>query len=727
MPVSGNEPVAGDAPIAAEGRNCWRRLPAAKAAVLVDGEAYYKALKTAFLKARRSILMVGWVIDSRVPLERGAAARPDDAGQQPPNELASLLDYVVRRTSGLHAHVLIWDSALIYSLDREFLPILKLDWLTHPRLNFRLDDSHPIGASHHQKIIVIDDELAFVGGMDVAARRWDSTAHIPRDPRRSDPGWPDYPPVHDVQVMVSGPVAAGLAQIARERWRCATGQHLRPPQFPPGARPDPWPDHVAPLLRDVTVAIARTSPLWEGEPEIREVEQLYVDMIRQARRFIFIENQYFASRRIARLLALRLQEPDCPEIVAIGPKDPEGLIERSTMGVSRARMYERLHRLDHYGKLKLFYPVNGETGIHVHSKVCIIDDRMLRIGSANLNNRSMGLDTECDLLIEAASDEDAAAIRAVRLDLIAEHQGVEPWQAAEAWARTGGLGASIAALDGHRRHLEPLQIVVPEMLLGVTPRTGWFDPERPVETIIESEEAVPGPAKRPFARRVLFSAAFVLLITLLAMIWHSLPVRQWLDIRPLLAALSELQGAAAPLAAVALFLSGGLLAVPVILLILLTAMLFGLWQGMLYSLACSLLSAALLYRIGRSLGRDRLRRVVGWQVNRVSRTLGRHGIVAVTMLRLMPIAPFTVINLVAGASHLKFKDYCIGTVLGMLPGIIGLSIFGDRLAAVLEEPDAANLALLGIVAAMVVTGGFWLAQRMARAHGAAQSTAPQEA
>ena len=133
---------------------------------------------------------------------------------------------------------------------------------------------------------------------------------------------------------------------------------------------------------------------------IREIEALYVDMIRSAKRFVYAENQYFASRIVAKAIAERLQEPDPPEFVIVNPHSADGWLEDKVMSTARAELLDVVRKCDRHGRFRIFYPVTeGREDIYVHSKITIVDDRLLRVGSANLNNRSMGLDSECDLLI----------------------------------------------------------------------------------------------------------------------------------------------------------------------------------------------------------------------------------------------------------------------------------------------------------------------------------------
>ena len=213
----------------------------------------------------------------------------------PPALLGEFLNYLVRRRRGLHVHVLNWDYPMVFGTDREFPPTYGLgDWTPARRVHLRYDDAHPVGASQHQKVVVIDDAMAFCGGIDLTVRRWDCPEHAPEDPRRVASGKP-YPPFHDTMMAVDGEAARRLGEMARERWRLATGQKLKPVS----AESDPWPETLEPTVTEVAVGIARTLPPRGELPAVREVEKLYLDMIAAARREIYIENQYFTAPRIA--------------------------------------------------------------------------------------------------------------------------------------------------------------------------------------------------------------------------------------------------------------------------------------------------------------------------------------------------------------------------------------------------------------------------------------------
>ena len=171
--------------------------------------------------------------------------------------------------------------------------------------------------------------------------RWDTREHRDDDPERQQPNGKPYGPWHDATSALEGPAAAALGELARDRWQRAGGAAL-------AAVPatNCWPDALRPQFHDADVAIARTAPELGDRPALHEIERLYCDQLAAARRFVYIENQYFASRLIARAIASRLAEIDGPEIVVINPERAQGWLEPLAMDTTRARLYEasRVHR-----------------------------------------------------------------------------------------------------------------------------------------------------------------------------------------------------------------------------------------------------------------------------------------------------------------------------------------------------------------------------------------------
>jgi phospholipase D1/2 len=459
------------------GRNCWRTATADRAAFLVDAEAYFCAIRRAFVGARHSIFVVGWDVDSRVPVCRG-----DDSL---PPRLGAFLTKLVEEHSELDVYVLGWAYAPFYVFEREAFPRIKFGAMTPDRVHFALDDSHPPGGSHHQKIVVVDDRIAFAGGLDLCDVRWDTPEHRVDDPRRVDLSGKIYRPHHDVQMAVGGPAAAVLGEVARERWRVATGEDAKPIRAMECDEPWPLPTDV----ENVEVAVVRTNPCWGTRTEeVRECERLWIDSIEAARRTIFVENPYFTSCSAAQALARRLREPDGPEIVIVMPQESCGWMEDFTMGVLRDRVLCTIFEADEHDRLCIVSPYVPGAGdadppvsLNLHSKVCIVDDDFLRIGSSNLTNRSMSLDTECDLAFEAnGSAEATAAIVGFRNRLLAEHLAVQPQTVEAAVEATGSISAAIERLRGGDRTLVPYSPCTSELADSILPDGTIVDPGQPL-------------------------------------------------------------------------------------------------------------------------------------------------------------------------------------------------------------------------------------------------------
>ncbi|MBE0620155.1 MAG: VTT domain-containing protein [Burkholderiales bacterium] len=702
------------------GENCWRVARADRAALLVDGDAYFSALRQAARNAEHSIFIVGWDIDSRIPFPPGA----QDDGL--PATLGKFLDALIERKRALQIYVLDWDFALLYAPDREILPIYNLGWRTHKRLHFHLDDRHPPGASHHQKIVVVDDALAFVGGLDLTKGRWDTPRHAPDEPDRRSPDGKPYAPFHDTQLMVEGAAAAALGELARRRWRRATGHDAQ--AVGPPAGDGLWPPGVEAEFRDIDVAIARTEPEYEGAAPVREVLQLYLDGIRAAKRSIYIENQYFTAVAIGRAIEERLAESDGPEIVIVTRRAGGGWLEQNTMGLLRARLIRHLVPRDRHGRLRVYCPEQaglGEECIDLHSKLMIVDDRLLRVGSANLNNRSMGVDTECDLAIEARSPDETQAIAHIRERLLAEHLGVEPQQFAQALERHGSLIGAIEALQGRDRSLSLLEPTLDPDIDRLMPDADVIDPEQPVDPERLVEEIVPADERPHASRRILAVTLLLLLAAGLALAWRWGPLHQWLDVDTLRALSREIERSPwAPAWMLGAYVGASLAAMPITVLIVATAFAFGPWTTVAYALSGSLLGGGLTFALGHALGRRVVRQIAGKRLNALSRRLGEGGVFAVMVLRMLPVAPFTVVNLVAGASHVRMRDFLIGTALGMTPGILAVAVFSDRLAAALRDPTPGAIALLALVLVAVAGGALgirWWLRRHSRKRAAEQA------
>ena len=429
-----------------QGVSCWRIAPARRVAVLIDGAAYFRALLDSLRRARSRIMIVGWDLDPRIRLD------PND----PATELRRLLRDLVERCPDLHVYLLIWNVSLVFGPSRTVDQLVADHWQQHPRIHFRFDGEHPFAAAQHEKIVCIDDALAFVGGIDLTVERWDTSEHKFETGDRRDPDGEPYGPVHDLQMAVDGEAARAVAELARGRWADAAGETLTRCRSPG----DPWPDTLTPWLTDVPVGIARTRPAMKGRESASEVAELNAAALAAARCAVYIEAQYLGAVSVADCLAELLGRAEGPAIVIVVWRQAIGWIEQFAMGSNRDRLLRRLAAADRHDRLRAYWlgaPDDPEREINLHAKLIIVDDVFVRIGSSNLNNRSLGFDSECDLAIEAPDAKARAAIARLRSTLLAEHL-VRPVEEVEQAVAEEGLIAAIERLNRERGRLRRHQI-----------------------------------------------------------------------------------------------------------------------------------------------------------------------------------------------------------------------------------------------------------------------------
>jgi phospholipase D1/2 len=451
-------------------QTCWQVAPADRFAYIVDGSDYLRHVKAALLRAQHRIILIGWDFDAGTTFEPGKPTMPG------PNQLGAFLYWLLWKRAGLQIYVLKSNLRLLPVFDDIWYgltPVSILNRVSGRRIRFAVDGAHPTGAVHHQKIIAIDDVVAFCGGIDLTIGRWDTSEHLDDNSLRTA-----YGPRHEVAAVVDGTAARALGEVARRRWQGATGRELEQLEV----ANSPWPRGLEPHLRNVDVGIARTIPALPDNDEAREVEALNLAAIGVARRTIYLENQYLASRTLVEALIRRLQEPDGPEIVIILPRRSESRLEIQSMDSARSLLIDELWTADEHGRLGIYWPVTERgTPIYIHSKIFVIDDRLLRIGSSNLNNRSMGFDSECDVAIEADTDSSDNTIRdlitAFRERLISEHLGVSADEFDAAVGEHGSFLRAVEALRGDGRTIEPMTSDVVADEAGPLAENELMDPD----------------------------------------------------------------------------------------------------------------------------------------------------------------------------------------------------------------------------------------------------------
>jgi phospholipase D1/2 len=418
-------------------QTAWRVHEGANAALLIDAQDYYRAFYQAVSRAKRSVLMLGWQFDSDVQLVRGAEL---PAGADPrAYELLPVLDRLCRERPELEVKMLAWDHSLFFAFEREVLQKIVFDIATVDRFQFKVDSSVPWGGSHHQKVAIIDGQIAFMGGADICQDRWDTSAHVVRDPLRVSRKNEAYKPYHEVQAVFTGEPVRSLLDLFADRWAYATGEPLQPETLvvPYGCTDE---ELLATLpvtlpMPKACVAFSRTVPEASDRAHVHEIRDLYVRAIQSAERMIYVETQYLTSCCVRDALVSRMKDAAKPklDIVLILPNKPEKFKEEFTIGESQATVLDAVvetaketgHALGIYNVASPDTAGEAAIFVYIHSKLMIVDDRLLTMGSANLANRSMTVDSEINAAWVAPPGDHELhnAIRRVRTRLLLEHLG----------------------------------------------------------------------------------------------------------------------------------------------------------------------------------------------------------------------------------------------------------------------------------------------------------------
>jgi phospholipase D1/2 len=420
------------------GKTAWRVHDRAESALLIDARDYYRAFYEAASRAKRSILILGWQFDSDVQLLRGDDLPP---GADPrAYELLPFLDRLCRERPELHVKMLAWDHSVFFAFEREVLQKIVFDIATIDRFQFKLDGTVPLGGSHHQKVAIIDGQIAFMGSADICQDRWDGSAHVARDPLRVSRHEQPYKPYHEVQAVFDGAASRSLVELFADRWRYATGQELDLSQVIAPEAPDDAPFASLPVtlrMPAARVGFSRTVPAGVDREQVHEIRDLYMHAIHEAKRLIYIETQYVTSCGVRDALVARMKETHKPklDIVLVLPHKPEKFKEEVTIGGPQAAVLDEIVQAAKDGghALGLYNVATPDDTspdappiyVYIHSKLMIVDDVFFTMGSANLANRSMTVDSEINATwVARRSDRELAnAIRRVRVRLLLEHLG----------------------------------------------------------------------------------------------------------------------------------------------------------------------------------------------------------------------------------------------------------------------------------------------------------------
>jgi phospholipase D1/2 len=451
--------------------------------VLIDARDYYRTLYRALERAQRYVVISGWQFESGIRLLRG-----HDAEQATrPVKLLEFLSAMCDDRPELEVYILAWDYSPVYARDRESEQRQKFTSM-NPRIRFEWDPHSSIAGSHHQKFVVVDGAVGFTGGIDLCDARWDDCDHRSENPDRVNVTGEPCKPYHDVQACFRGPIVSSLVGVFSDRWHRATKELLTLAAQSPDSDPARFDLELLSDGRAETVpaeraAFSRTQVDSRAAPErVGEILHLYSDAISSAERLIYIETQYFTSRSIAQVLIARMQQAERPklDVVVVLPHGADTAMEKYALeDTQEGVLLEILQAAaDHGHHVQLLYPASHDSGgreisTFIHSKILLVDDRLLVVGSANFTERSMALDSELAIAWECTEAGDALgpAIAKLRCKLLAEHSGVPEAEFEQQQGLCARIGALLERGDTRLRRRE---VVTPGPLGSLL--AGVFDP-----------------------------------------------------------------------------------------------------------------------------------------------------------------------------------------------------------------------------------------------------------
>ena len=702
----------------APGDNCWVKSTARFAAPLIDCANYYKALHSAIVNAKHSIFIVGWDIDSRIRLLRGDEEQASEA----PSVISDLLTWKAENNPDIKIYLLRWDSSLAFFAQREMWAKEVWEEKTPDNVHTELDDTIPMGGSQHQKIVVIDDEVVFSGGMDVSTNRWDTRDHPVLSEERDGPDG-QYGPLHDVQMVSCGPVVNDFAKLVRWRWeRVAESTPITMRETAITSNdmdiPNAWPSQFPPIFENVECALARTIPFMDEVEPAQEVRTMLLDLIAEAENVIYIENQFTTRQEIAEALNKELKAKPNLHVIVVSSYEPKGKFECEAFWASRIEFKNIMENGISPSRVKMTYSsikdMQGRQAYkRIHSKVMTVDDKYLVIGSSNISNRSMTLDTEIDVVMYGNSAKNRKSIEHVRNDLLAEHTGRSIDDMSDVFSHESPVEALMHNQIAHGYILTEVRDEVFTSHSVKNVFRSLSDPEEPLMSM-PSFDGVGLPARNPRRRSIMIALGVTIVAVLGGLMYWASQSISWLSSDSITAFLEHSRGTYFALPTVLLIYAiGGLLFFPVTILSLAVAAIFGPIWGPIYGILGALLSSAILFGIGGLSGDAGLRKIGGPKVKAVDEKLKKSGIVGVAAIRMLPIAPFSLVNLVAGISSIGIIQFLIGTFLGMFPPMIAKGLVGDSIAQIWQNPSPKTIGYL--IAGIIVWGlMIWGSQKFSR-------------
>ncbi|MDA3900205.1 MAG: VTT domain-containing protein [Spirochaetes bacterium] len=648
--------------------------------------AYYSALADILPQARHRILIVGWSFDDRIHLLRD---KNTDSAKM---ELGELLISAAKENPSLQITLCIWKPPSLFSAGQHISRKFRKKLRRLPNITLYQIPAESAFASRHEKYVVVDDVLAFLGGIDLTKNRWDSQDHPSKSLGRINPDGESYGPYHDTHTVFSGSVVKDILSMAVAKF------HFNLPSI--NNADELWPKDVPVDVENaqVMISLTRSSPD-AAIPDVNQIKQVYHDMIAYAKDCIYIENQYFSNDIITDLVVKSLRSKDGPEVIILMPRELPDMMGRMTMGLNASMHIAKLKKNDLHGRLGFYNPVssdNPDVGFLVHSKLLITDSRYITIGSANISQRSFSFDDEANISIDATKTQDPQCAKNLEERLLAQHCGlkIEEWQALvkqHNGSRLKALQERITLWEGlvEGKNLMAPHSVPNEILdyfdMGLSPQ-----PEEVMHTMTKNN------SKGFIFRTKKVWALLLLTIVILGIVFFF--ARTDIDTQQILGTiknLNETRPFIAALLTIATFWIAMLMFVSITVPIVAFAALHGPWLGILYSSLGIFSGAAIFYVLGLMMHNSKRfdRYNVVRRVKKQFVKIRPYGFWAVVISRMVPSGPFMVVNMVTGMVGFRPVHFITGSLLGLMPGIITFTIFGETIRNIFTDPGWKNILL----------------------------------
>jgi uncharacterized membrane protein YdjX (TVP38/TMEM64 family) len=408
-------------------------------------------------------------------------------------------------------------------------------------------------------------------------------------------------------------------------------------------------------------------------------------------------------------------------VLAVSCDKPQGIMERKSMWSGRVLFRDTVESGGVADRVVIAHPISRERGIEqpvrIHSKLMIVDDQFLHVGSANINTRSMRFDTECDIVIEARDDRARRRIAALRTDLAREHTGFEAAEIEKLIATGAKAEKFLNYLSTSRQHLKRIDDEAYRHERFAALARKFADPEK---AFIPGWMTMPRRGRSVNKPRAIMLAGLFLSVAGMALAWKFTPLSSYASPDRVAPLLEEWRGTPwfVP-GMILLYIVAEMLFFPITVLDASTVIALGLPWGPVIALAGASSSAAAAFMIGRLAGRRTLREMLGEPGKAVMGKVRHIGIPGIALLRMLPVAPFSVVNFAVGMSPVKFTTFIAGTALGLLPGLAALSFLRGLLIRVWRHPDlqgclalgAAVIFWFGLLFALSVISRRWHAAR----------------